>query len=161
MKRIALLLMVCLVFVMVGTAFAAEGNISPTVGVSDTVILNAEVLPYASVVWSNPTALVFSGAANETQNGSVTATIESNCEIYAELTGTAFTDGTFSLLTEWEHPIGGPNWHVAGDLCTPTISNSMGVQSFPVNFRATTGTSISSQAAGAYTGSLTMTVYQF
>lgn len=160
MKKV-LLLTVCLLLVVAGTAFASEGNITPTTAQSDTVLLYAEVLPYASVSWlPNATTLVFSGAANETQSGTVNCTIESNCNIYTELTGTAFTNGGFSLFTQWQHPINGW-WHVPGDLCIPAISNSMGIQNVPVNYQATTGPTISSQAAGLYTGSLTMTVYQW
>lgn len=161
MKRLVLLTVICLMVVAVGTAFASEGNITKGSAQSATVNLTATVLPYASVNWlSDATTLVFSGAPNETKTGSVTAVIESNCDIYTELTGTAFTNGNYSLFTEWQHPNGG--WyHIPGDTCIPSISNSIGVESFSVNFQATTGSQISSQAAGDYNGSLTLTVYQW
>lgn len=161
MKRFALLLMVCLVFVMVGTAFATTGPITPSAGQSAKVTLNANVGNFASITAGTPSTLSFTGDPKETKRGSVDFTIESNCDINTELIATKFANGADTLKTEIQDQLGVFHEITGGSL---TLNDSYlylpnGTRTVTVNFQATTGLNISSQAAGDYKADLTMTVY--
>lgn len=160
MKRYALFFIICLIVGTINSAFAAEGNISQLGNVTSTVDLNAKVLPYASVCWKDDgTLLQFSGTPNQRLAGNVTVIVESNCAINSVLTGTPFTNGIYTLATDSQQPFNS-RWHRIDNEWIPFVNSPMGVKIIPVSFRATTGSHISSQAAGSYIGSLTFIVYQ-
>lgn len=160
MKRIILIFWIWIMVFPIATIFAVEGNINHFSGITASVPLNANVLPYASVKWrSDNGVLRFSGSPNQTITGIVIAFVESNCEINSLITGSPFTDGTYTLDFQWRHPYNS-RWYWIGRECIPFVNWPMGVTKIPVLFKVTTGPQISSQAAGDYSGSLTFTVYQ-
>lgn len=177
-KTMVVLLICCLVLAISGSIFANEGEITGdrlTANVRDTVQLSAYVTPYASVKFNTPQALTFSGVPNETKEGAVTYTLETNCDVNADGYGTAFqgnTHGDF-LQTWYECDPGDVYndaliWREAPQTAGATIWAPDGfdakyvkdaTQDFTIRYKATTGPNISSQWAGNYSATYTITIW--
>ena len=133
------------------------------------------------------TRLNFTGQANETKYGFVRYNLETNCDVNVDGFGTAFVGNTFKddILDTWFnlYPVNDnananvddplptpPDWRqvINGYVWAPEAydhkyikgtAGNPGVGHYRVDFKATTGPEISSQRAGGYTATYTITVW--
>lgn len=168
-----LLFVVCLALLVSGSIFAFEGNPGATIETSpvrESIMLDAYVNPYASLVFNNDQeSLVLSGAPDEVSNvGQVTYTIETNCDLYGDGFSTPFVGATYGdvLKTEFNcilpTQINSQGWleapatHVdALDPVYAKDSTSLGT----LQYRAYSGPRISSQRAGNYHAHFTIVLW--
>lgn len=168
-------LVVCFALLVSSSIFAFEGNIDPAAtrdnsNAKESIQLNAYVNPYASLVFNNDQeTLVLSGQPNEVSNiGTITYTIETNCDLYADGFGTAFVGAKYgdTLKTEFNcfPPAQGnsqgwteaPSTHYDA-MDTKYVKDSTATGT--VQYRATSGPRISSQRAGNYHATFTVVLW--
>jgi len=116
---------------------------------------NSWVLKYGNVP-----SLVFRGIPNETQTSEITYVVSNKLgykNILIKITGTAFDNGESSLATEYQ-PDNAESWCKAGE---PFVMEVASGAINTIRCRATTGPTISSQLAGAYTVKLSFIVISY
>lgn len=157
-------LVVAGIFILAGAAFAAEGG--PPV--SDTVTVTGTVLPYASISPSGGPLNqgTFTGQADEERlDGSCNFGVETNTalDLLFEFDLSHETAGTplITYLKVYEN--GGGTWltddWVEGSYSAADAQEAKTTVGYSVSTKAKTG-AISDQAAGDYTGAVTLTVSQ-
>lgn len=164
------LLIGCLVLAMSSLAFAGEGTVGPNLdwntGAKDTVNLEAFVGPYASVTFGEPTKLVFTGKIGEIASAKVSYVVDTNCDVYADGKGTAFTHKKFGDVLATEYRCVDPkdfnykDWVKAGEVNIDAFDAVFGVNTYNVEYRATLGGNhISDQHAGDYSATYTIVLW--
>lgn len=137
------------------------------------------------VVADTTKGLIFSGRGNEEKEGKIIYTLETNCDVYVDGFGTAFKGNTYGnfLATAYKLIPANDNGSVnpglvdgwrsinaAGYVWAPEAFDHKYVPAtgsqqtgnpgvYEVAFKATTGPNISSQRAGNYTATYTVTVW--
>jgi hypothetical protein len=150
-----------MVFVISSLVLAATDN-SPNTELKSKMFTKQEKTNQNSWVlkYGNVPSLVFRGIPNETQTGEITYVVSgklANKSILIKITGSAFDNGESSLVTEFQ-PGDAESWCKAGEAfimqVAPGTINT-------IRYRATTGPTISSQNAGAYTVKLSFIVISY
>ncbi len=170
-KLMTILLISCLVLLVSGVIFAADGPITfsndPSQTASKSVDLSAQVFPYASITFGTPSALNFIGFQDEIVYGQVTFNIETNCDCWVRGIGTPFSkdykNETYQIDTWYRtNPADGGStaWVPANnvDPNAPDVTYPMGLSSGSVEYKGQLA-AVSSQPAGTYSAQYTLIVW--
>jgi hypothetical protein len=147
-----LILLVALAMVLGLTGIAMAGDITTA-----PITVNATVANYAAITnILSPSTLVFTGEANQTKTSNDgSATVETNCDVSVSVAVTAaLSDGagstisTITAIDDNDFPL------------TPVTSVSQSKKTSTTHTIGVSGTTgaISGQAAGSYSGTITITV---
>ncbi len=168
MKRLSLVLVFVLLLGISLNVMAAEGRLNH----SETIVVQANVAPYARIEWGDEYPAEFSGAANERKTGKYYFALETNCRVGFTLYTTALTQTVNGVVYEvdrngihWgikklpgkgnygpNQGTGAHNWYRGRQL------QDIGKTEYYLDFQATTGPNISDQYAGTYTANVTITI---
>jgi hypothetical protein len=175
-KFTMILLFACLALVVSSSIFAFEGNIDPAASrdastARESIMLDAYVNPYASLVFNHDQeTLVLSGAPGQVSDtGTVTYTVETNCDLWADGYTTPFVGATYSgdkLRTEFNF-FPPPQSNSAGWKDAPNTHQDAldakyvkdGASVGTIQYRAYSGPRISSQRAGNYHAQVTVVLW--
>ena len=145
-------LVIAMALIMVLGFSSASYAVEGPPPLTETVPVSASVACYTSLVVTDPPdLLVFSGAPNETQSTTFTTLKETNCGVNYDIV----------ITTQLTGPLGGTIATDLGitDLTMITYYNApLSIHTDIITVRGTTGPSVTSQAAGSYSGVITLTV---
>lgn len=156
-KTLTLLTAIFMVFAISSIAKALEGNPANNGGLSQDISVSATVNPYCSVTIDAPEALTFTGKAGEEQKsfGKIVKDCNTDTIVEAKVTQ-PLTNGNYVIDTKTKVDADdGTGWGITSSMNNYYDGN---VHRISLGLKGKLGNKVSSQPAGQYTGTITVTV---
>lgn len=153
---ITLLTVIFMVFAISSVTKAVEGNPNNG-GISESISVSATVNPYCKVNITAPDPLIFNGEPNEVQKsfGIIVKDCNTDTVVTAEV-AQALTNGNYVIETQTKVDAGdGTGWGASSSMNNSYDGN---VHRISLGLKGKLGDRVSSQPAGVYSGSITVTV---
>lgn len=154
-KVVTLLTAIFMVFAISSIAKAGSGD--PNTPISEAINVYATVNPYCVVNITAPDSLTFTGEANEVQKsfGSIVKDCNTDTLVTAQVTQ-SLTNGNYIIDTETKVDAGnGTGWGTSSSMNNYYDGT---VHHISLGLKGKLGNKVSSQPAGQYTGTITVTV---